>query len=342
MRITRENLTKLARDTVAQRIRSDRNIIAAYLCGSLLEESCLLGGAAAVDLVLIHGDQALTSREIQPVTDEVHLDIAHYFHRDFRQTRLLRVNPWLGPTLKDCQILYDPQHFLDFTQASVRGQFGRADHVMERVRQHFDRARQAWSSFHTSTSLVGPAELLVYLKAVRNAAGAVGSLGGKLLTERRFLPLYRQWVETIHKPGLYAGILGLLGGASLDYPHVDGTIIQAWLPAWETAYRAVPPGPALIRLHPQRELYYRRAMNAYLDGAQPQDTLWPLLYTWTLAASQLPADHPALADWKKAFEYLGLLSGGFHDRLQALDAYLDLVEETIDDWARANGAEFET
>ena len=42
MRVNREILLTIARDTVAQRARADRTIMAAYLCGSLLEDSYLL------------------------------------------------------------------------------------------------------------------------------------------------------------------------------------------------------------------------------------------------------------------------------------------------------------
>jgi hypothetical protein len=44
MRITTETLLKIARDTVAQRTRSDRSLLAIYLTGSLLESEPLLGG----------------------------------------------------------------------------------------------------------------------------------------------------------------------------------------------------------------------------------------------------------------------------------------------------------
>ena len=143
MRITRETLLNIARDTAAQRTRSDRNILGVYLYGSLLEEEFLLGGTADIDLVFIHMDTAETSREIVPLTDEVHLDIAHHYERDYRQARQLRVNPWLGPAINECQALYDPQHFLDFTQAGVRGQFERLDNVYQRALGLADRAGES-------------------------------------------------------------------------------------------------------------------------------------------------------------------------------------------------------
>jgi len=78
MRITREALMKVVRDTVTQRLRTDRSIVSIYLTGSLLEEEYLLGGAADIDLVIVHNDYPGPEREIVPLTDTVHLDIAHH------------------------------------------------------------------------------------------------------------------------------------------------------------------------------------------------------------------------------------------------------------------------
>ena len=39
--------------------------------------------------------------------------------------------------------------------------------------------------------------------------------------------------------------------------------------------------------------------------------------------------------------HLGLLGAGFKEGVAALDAYLDMVEETLEEWGRASGAEYE-
>ena len=147
MRINRETLLKIAEQTVAQRVRNDRDIMAAYLSGTLLEENYLLGGTADVDLTFLHMDKPTIEREVQRLTDEVHLDMTHYDQRDFSQARKLRLHPWLGPTIYAAKILHDPQHFLDFTQASVRGQFYRPDYILERAHQQLRHARDIWSGF---------------------------------------------------------------------------------------------------------------------------------------------------------------------------------------------------
>ena len=333
MRINRQTLLKIADDTVAQQARRDRSLLSAYLCGSLLDDEFLLGGATDIDLVYIHTDPVPDQREIVRLTDDVHLDIAHYPQKDFRKTRMLRLDPWLGPAIFGCKVLYDPQHFMDFTQASVRGQFQRPDYVVERARQQLDGARQIWMSFYTDLpDQPGPQEVSLYLSALEGAGNAIASLSSPPLTERRFLLNYRHSVEAVDRAGMYAGMLGLLGA-----PNVDVEALHIWSSAWRVCLEALPAETAPARLHPHRIPYYQRAFEATLDGDQPTAVLWPMLNTWTLAASLLPRDADSVLAWSKACSYLGLLGAGFTERVEALDIYLDMVEETLESWAQDNG-----
>jgi hypothetical protein len=195
MRITPESLLKIARDTVARRTRSDRNLLSVYLHGSLLETDPLLGGTTDIDLVFIHDDSPLVAREIQPLTDEIHLDIAHHARSTYRHGRDLRQHAWLGPTVFSCKVLYDPQHFMDFTQASVRGQFNRAENVLGRARRQAEHARQIWLDLHNQAGEPGLEQVALYLRAVEHAGNAVASLNGPPLTERRFLMRFPGRVE---------------------------------------------------------------------------------------------------------------------------------------------------
>jgi hypothetical protein len=333
MRITQDILVRIAHDTAERRARGDRNLVAAYLCGSLLGEDYLLGGTTDIDLVFIHYDAVSPEREIIALTGEVHLDIAHHGQKEYRQGRQLRTHPWLGPTLKTCTLLHDPQHFMDFTQASVRGQFDRADHVFARARRLADQAREIWSDYQTQPVDPGPLAVAGYLRAVGYAANAIASLNGPPLTERRFLLHFPRRAAAVGRAGLYAGLLGLLGA-----PNIVTNTLGEWLLAWQAAYESIPPSQAPARLHPERKLYYLRAFQALLSGAQPEAVLWPLLGTWTLAASLLETASPELEAWQQAFTQLGLLEEAFNEHLAALDAYLDLVDETLEQWALQHGA----
>ncbi len=333
MRITRDVLLKLARDTANQRARADIGVLSVYLHGSLLDDEPLLGGTADIDLFIVHNEEPAAEREITRISDEVHLDITHHSRKLYRQTHELRLHPWLGPILYGCKILYDPQHFMDFTQASVRGQFNRPDQVLGRVRPQVEQARQIWLSLSSRKEPTGRESVFDYLQSAGLVANAVAGLSGKPLTERRFLLEFPHRAEVVGHPGLYPGLLGVLGGSL-----VDATDIRAWVPGWRQAVDALQGDPTPPRLSAPRLPYYLRAFEAILDSDQPLAVLWPLLHTWTEAVSLLPEDSPASEPWKEAVGRIGLLGETFPARLAALDAYLDQVEELLEDWARANGA----
>jgi hypothetical protein len=146
-----------------------------------------------------------------------------------------------------------------------------------------------------------------------------------------FLIKFPQRAEAVDRPGLYPGLLGLLGA-----PNVEPEVLHSWLPAWREDYTSVPPEEANGRIHPDRMSYYLRSFEEIMKGDQPYAILWPLLRTWTLAASLLPGGTGSAA-WSEACTRLNLLGKAFEERISALDAYLDMVEETLDKWGRENG-----
>ena len=332
MRINRNMLLKIANDTVRNYVGSDHTLLAVYMQGSLLGDSPLIGNTADIDLFLIHTDEVSTEREIIRVSDEVHLDVSHHTHKLYRQPRELRVHSWLGPAVYGCKIMYDPQHFVDFVQASVRSQFSAAENILSRVRKQAEHAREMWESFYTQPHPPSPQEASLYLHALEHAANAVAGLSGQNLTERRFLLDLPARAEAVDKTGLYAGFLGLIGA-----PAVEPETIRSWLPAWQNAYAALPASAAPIRLHPHRWLYYERAVDVILDGLTAHDALWPIWRTWTHAICTLPAGTPHHSAWQKAGEQLGILGEAFKERIVGLDAYLDMVEELLDTWAGEHG-----
>lgn len=332
MRINRNMLLKLAKDSVEKYVAADRTLLAVYMQGSLLGEDPLIGNTADIDLFFVHSDEVQVEREIIKISDEVHLDIAHHSHMLFRQPRELRVHPWLGPTVYGCKIMYDPQHFMNFVQASVRGQFSSPENVLSRVRKHSNHARSMWESLSLEKKPPDAKNASLYLSALEHAANVIAGLSGQILTERRFLSNLSHRADDVHKPGLYLGFLGLLGA-----PSVEVAGIRAWLPEWRKVYNDLPIDDAPIRLQPARFLYYDRAIETILNSQTPHDVLWPLWRTWTHAILVLPDNVPHHRAWHKAGEQLGLLGAAFTERIEALDAYLDLVDDILDAWARENG-----
>lgn len=329
MRITPEILLRLAKDWIEQQVRVDRSILAIYLHGSLLSNAPDLGGALDIDLCVVRVDIRQPEREIKRITDDIHLDIVYHARNLYQNTRALRLDPWLGPTLNDCKILYDPNHFLDFVQAGVRAQFDWPENVLRRARQCYDRARADWLRFQQQTLSITPDSVRDYLEAVEHTANAVALLAGSCLTERRFLPQFAVRAAVLNHPGLYVGLIGLLGGAQ-----VSPDTIRAWLPEWKQTFLSLPDGHLAERLSLPRFNYYMRAFEQYLtsDTTAPM-ALWPLLRTWTDMAGLSNASE----SWRSAVMQLGWNEDGLTERLRALDAYLDTVDETLERWGEEHG-----
>ncbi len=332
MRINRDILLKIARDTSDREARANREILSVYLIGSLLDSEPLLGGTTDIDLVFVWNFTPPGERSIQPLTDQVHLDIAHHSRAVYRQARRLRQHPWLGPDIAQAQILHDPQHFMDFTQASVRGQFDRPEAVLERAQHLAEQSRQTWLKFATNPSPAGPAGAADYLAALENCANALASLEGPPLAERRFLVRFRERVGKLGQPGMYSGLLGLCGATDVTVGQ-----IKSWADQLEADLLAQPEAGYRPSVHPQRRFYFLQGMGALLETSQPEAAVWPLLRTWTRLAAAAPAGAGVVNNWQAAAQELGLLGEAFEERLQGLDIYLDRVEETLETWGQARG-----
>lgn len=330
MRITRELLLKIAQETIQARARSERDVLCACLYGSMLGEDPLLGGAADIDLLLVTNGEPLQPREITALSEQVHLDIQRMPRSLFRQARQLRQDPWIGPLVFAARPLHDPQHFWDFTQATVRGQFDRPENVIERARQLAGPARQAWFSLH-SAGEYSPGAVQTYLLALENAANAIASLNGAPLTTRRFMLEFPGRAERVGQPRLAAALAGLL-----DAGMVKAEQVRGWLPAWSAAFGSAQANSP-VDFHPARRGYLQMGIEGLLEGsAGAPAALWVLVTTWTQAAAL--TDEPEVRQaWEQAVDNLNLGAAGFPRRLDGLDAFLDQVEEALETWARKNG-----
>ncbi len=339
MRITRETLLKIARDTSAERVRVNRRIVCIYLTGSLLYEEPLLGGTGDIDLFIIHDSQPTAEREVVRLSDEIHLDIAHLSQDAFLHPRQLRTHPWISPFIvSHPQVYHDSQHWFEFAQAAITSQFNQPDNVVQRGRQLAEAARRSWLDTSADPRLE-PAQVWYFLKALEDAANAIASLAGSPLTERRFWLEFPARTLTLGRPALSESLLELLAPQP-----VSDEDWQAWQPAWKDILATAGLAPDCPpRLLPARQQYYLRAAGK-LRETNPAAALWILLRTWTRAACLL-ADRPTTAwessphrpVWLAALQTLGLDEAGFAGRLEALDGYLDAVEETLDDYAGQMG-----
>ncbi|MCX8025077.1 MAG: hypothetical protein N3A60_07730 [Thermanaerothrix sp.] len=332
MRITREMLLNLARETAERTARRQRDVVCIFLIGSLLDEEPLLGGSGDIDLVYVHDSEPLTPREVQRLSDEITLDIAHLGAAAFQPARRLRQEAWLGSALwYNPLLLYDRQHWFEFTQASATAHFTLPENVYPRAQRLATAARQIWRDLSEK-----PAPALEsawdMLEALTLAANAIACLNGAPLTERRFVLNFPARAQAVGRPGLAAGFTDLIGGEAAAR---EG--LQNWQAAWLEALDAVGArADAPPRLNAARRAYYQRPVEA-LATDQPLAAWWIQWRTWTRAVRHLGETSPCFADWREAGEALGLGLSQRERHLAALDAYLDTVEETLDQWAAENG-----
>ena len=333
MRITLEALHKAARESAERYARRDRSLVCIYLTGSLLGEEPLLGGTTDIDLIFVHSTLPPYPREIVRLTDEIHLDIAHLPQSVFQQPRRLRADNWIGSFLcANPIVLHDIGHWFEFTQASAGAQFDLPEYVLQRARLFSDQARQSWLDLQSQPAQATPQQIHQYLDILENASNAVSVLYGTPLTERRFLIQFSQRAQAAGRPGMAAGLADLIQDDPASLELIEN-LLENWRVAMQSAANREEKSP---RLDPARLPYYERAVLA-LGEDSPAAALWLLLRTWTRAARAQSEDAAVLSGWQNACSRLGLSSAALPERLKAVDAYLDTVEETLDLWGKQYG-----
>ncbi len=340
MRVSRESLIRIAKETAQERAYNDRGIIAAYLTGALVssETDPMLGGTADIDVIFVHAEEPEHRREFVKLTPDFHLDISHRAKAEFKRPRELRLDPWLGWEMYDPMLLYEREKFFEFIQAGLRAgfEFNAPAPALQRSRLLLAHGRSIWRDLLEVTDTVTPRDLAQYMKSLYHAVNAVAELSGPPLQERRLMLEFAPRAEMAQRPGMNDGLAGLLGAT-----HLDPAFIHDWIPGWREAFEAAMANNRVdARIHPARLNYYEKAIRSILAGENPRAALWPLLQTWTLAADVLPED--ALETWRSACQQLHLTTSGFEDRVNGLDQFFDEVEILLDELAAQHGLETST
>ncbi len=334
MRITKDLLHKYAIETVKQRQRSEPDLHAVYLTGSVLSDNPMLGGTTDIDMVFVHKYQAPVQREVVPLTREVSLDIVHTVQDDYAKHRELRKDPNLGYPLTHYNInLYDTDHWLEFIQSCTNADFQRPDFVLTRVKFFFDQARENWLALNTKSFENHLAWLDFFLASLEAAANAVAGLTGAPLTTRRFMLTLQDRLERLGTPHLMEIFLQLLG-----FVNIQDEKILAWLTDFENDYDVVlTTGNLPIHLGASRRAYYVDAIRALAESGDPSQAAWPLIRTWLdvhLAAGKSRTKRDA---WDRCLDTLGLIQENHTEKTDTFDVYLDQIEIVLEAWANAYG-----
>ena len=318
MRITTEKLLELAQNEAERRTA----VVSGYVIGSVAGGDPVFGGTADVDLVLIHEYQPATEREIVPLSDEVHLDIVHHAKRVYDQPRELRVDPWLGPAMCEPVFLHDPTHFFEWAQASVRGQFHRADYVLARGSAFLARARDSLRSLEA-----GSGWIKAYLRALLETANAVASLDGFPASGRRVMPQLKSKLTSVGHPDVYERFMELLGALEVN--------TEQWLVDWQADFDVAHERSRDPKLSDVRRDYYLSGYHSMIESEAEPEILWPLLSTWDYAMRWLPEPTPA---WERVLDALGLSIEDAEKRKADLEDLMDQVEGVLESWAEKAGA----
>lgn len=332
MRITEKLLHKFAAETVKQHQRRQPDLHAVFLTGSLLNESPLLGGATDIDLVMVHKYKVPTEREVEAITPEVSLDIYHKHQDDYSQPRQLRQRAWLGyPLTRSNIVLYDTDHWLEFIQSCVSAEFHRADNVLARVKFFYDAAREQWFSLLSSPAQSHLEWLDRYFHSLAFAANAVAGLIGPPLTTRRFLIDLQKRVDSLGVPKILAGFLGLSGYSnSLQDKFPD------WILAFDRDYtHMIEKSTAPVHLSACRQTYYKNGIKALMESKDPGSAFWPLVRLWLDVQLAMGKEASPQDDWENMMESLHLTQSAVSEKTEALDAYLDTIDITIESWSAA-------
>ncbi|MBG0770837.1 MAG: hypothetical protein H0S82_03965 [Anaerolineaceae bacterium] len=327
MRLTDDLLHKFALDAVKTRSRNEPDIHAAYLTGSILTNEALLGGAADIDIVLIHRYQITTEREVEAITPEVSLDIQHVLKDSFEPHRKLRQDPWLGYPLTQPKImLHDTNHWFEFIQAGVSADFQSAENVLARSNLQLSAARENWMKLLKSAPKSQVLWIQQSLNILALAANAVAGLIGPPLTTRRFLVNFREQALTLGAPAVLADFIGLLGNLEVTQEQ-----LRNWTDAFEKELSNASGQPLPVDLAPCRHAYYLNAIRALMLGDAPEEALWPLLKAWTDLNSAVST--PPSEAWLGCLDALQLNKEHLDQKAEALDAFLDNVELVLETWA---------
>ena len=330
MRITQDMLIKLAKDLVTKRARTDKDLIAVYLTGSVAEGDPLLGGSTDIDLTFVHREQPPLKREVLRVTAEISFDIEHHHQSFYTYHRRLRQNPYLGFALCNHQnILLDQDHWLEFIQAGVSSRFDAPENVYERAQQFGEKARKQWFDLNDPQEVPWEAWIALYFNTIGAAANAIACLDGPVLTIRRFMLDFTKRAEALELLPLVGELTRLLGNENMDEE-----LYKQWQPIWLSALEAANKKPDCpVNNSKVRKAYFTQAIEAMAESGSLHATLWPLLETWQQALTCLDeAEHHQ--NWHSFLASLGFENDQQEDYLNALDHFIEQTEHILEEYKK--------
>lgn len=336
MRITKEKLIKLSENYIQQRSRKDRSIVCAYLTGSLLRDYPFINGTTDVDIIMIHSDLQQAYREISGISEEATFDIYHYPRNYFANPRNLRTDPWVGSSLCfDPVVLFGKGHWYEFVLSSVEAQFFLPENSMQRSLVFNREAHMYYSKLQRLVNTPYDVTYVFnYILCIENAINSVACLNKKPLTMRHFLQDFIECCNELNSVNLIPETISLITeNNSLDqYYQYYSQFWNYYFDYFSGYVRAdFFPEYGKVRLP-----YYQKAVEAFWEAHLPS-AVWIMLNTWTHIFSAMNMEQ------NEAFHSFlgmnGLTPQQGPKRMEEIDHFLEMIDDTIDSWGKSHGLE---
>nr|MBI2904046.1 hypothetical protein [Chloroflexota bacterium] len=340
LKIEQTNLLRLARDYAARQATARPSLRCAVLTGSVARGEPPLGDAVDLDILMVDDSVVAPQAELARLSDFVFVDALIVPPTAYADRKAVRVHHHTGPMINSALLLYDPRHYFDILQASVRAPYSRADHIYARARSAQAAAVAAYEPLAAYCEDPAPEPLPIDLLMALHDSLYLSACAVVLLMAQpdstgprkmmvRFEGAARQlW------PELYGRFLGALGVAGLSPAEVEPLFAD-----WLTQYKAASKrGTANPLIHPLKRGYYERGIRALIAEGHAINTLWLMEHTFAACVRDLS---PFPAEWTQFLQTTGKASGAeFSRRVQETEAFLALVDETLVNWAKRESVEW--
>ena len=338
--IEQSTLLKLARDYASRKSSEQPSLKAIVLTGSVARGEPPLGDAVDLDILLIADYLPEQTTEIIRLSDYVFVDAKYVATSAYVDRKAIRVHHFTSAALNDALILYDPRHYFDILQSSVRAPYNRADHIYERARSAYNAAMQSFDPFliyredppeDVTFDLISDLQSSLAL-AAHSLLPLVSQTQSSSTGIRKLMVRFEAAANELN-PALYPQFLEALGAHDVEANAVEG-LLNDWVALYKAASKSGSDDPLI---HPLKRGYYDRGFRALISSGHAINSLGLLEATSCACARRLD---PLPEAWSHLTRLLHKSTGAeFSERVQATESLLDHIDQTLIRWADREGLE---
>lgn len=321
MKYTKEYLLEAAQSFIKKKIARDPAISAVLLIGSLRNKEHFIEKPIDVDLLVLRDDQGEVDNELVRISDEHHLDVHYDDTVAYENPKILRSDSLRGWALWDATVLYQREHFFEFTQSTVRSQFDEPRNIIDRMRYFTKRAREIWLANSSKPEKI---DMETYLSLVSDAGNALACIDHEPLSIRSFLSDLLTVTADLEIEDINVRFISCLS------PDLSKDLIQDNVELWEELFNESAKYPADTVITPLRLPYFKSAIIHQLKSAQPILALWPFLFTLSKMPIKFSENEELIKKHAELKNVFGFAPDGMKAKFEELDLLLEDIEGIIE------------